>query len=85
MEVLAEQRREPGGVGYRTEYVLVTGADPETRGAIVGNPDFGAVYEEVTDRIKSSGRSHMDLVLVHFEIMYFILGLHQFFSIALKS
>ena len=61
MEVLAEQRREPGGVGYRTEYVLVTGADPDTREAIVGNPDFGAVYDDVSDRIRSSGRSHMDV------------------------
>ena len=61
VEVLAEQRREPGGVGYRTEYVLVTGADPATREAIVGNPDFGAAYDDATDRIRSSGRSHMDV------------------------
>ena len=45
VEVLAEQRREPGGVGYRTEYVLVTGADPATREAIVGNP--GARFNTV--------------------------------------
>ena len=61
IEVLAEQRREPGGVGYRTECVLVTGADPDTREAIVANPDFDAAYDEATDRIKSSGRSHMDV------------------------
>jgi hypothetical protein len=61
VEVLTEQRRESGGVGYTTEYVLVTGADPGIREDIVGNPKFKAQYDQGTDRIRCGGRSHMDV------------------------
>ena len=46
---------------FLIRYVLVTGADQATREAIVGNDEFGATYDEATDRITSNGSSHMDV------------------------
>ena len=61
IQVLSEEWRTDGGLGWVTPIVLVTGASPEFREELLSCPDRRGRHDPATDIIRFEKFSHMDV------------------------
>ena len=63
VQVVSEEWRTDGGLGWVTPVVLVTGASPEFRRELLSRPERGGRHDPATDIIRFEKFSHMDVRL----------------------
>ena len=61
VQVVSEEWRTDGGLGWITPVVLVTGASPEFRTELLSIPERKGRHDPTTDIIRFEKFSHMDV------------------------
>ena len=61
VQVVSEEWRTDGGLGWITPVVLVTGASPEFRTELLSIPERKGRHDPATDIIRFEKFSHMDV------------------------
>ena len=63
VQVVSEEWRTDGGLGWVTPVVLVTGVSPEFRRELLSRPERRGRHDPATDIIRFEKFSHMDVRL----------------------
>ena len=67
IQVVSEEWRTDGGLGWVTPIVLVTGASSEFRNELLSHPERGGRHAPATDIIRFAKFSHMDVRIHHIQ------------------